>query len=80
MPIHPEATEVQRRRWTGLFGNDNAAASGLPYGDQTDIQCSSCHRARDWGPGSASASFNYILEQSTSSSNVQTLCVYFHTY
>jgi predicted CXXCH cytochrome family protein len=54
----------------GLVGNDNAANSGLPYGDLADIQCSSCHNPHE----DVVRPFMRVPAGST----VQTLCALCH--
>jgi predicted CXXCH cytochrome family protein len=53
-----------------LVGNDNAANSGLPYGDLADIQCSSCHNPHE----DVVRPFMRVPAGST----VQTLCALCH--
>ncbi|NIS74763.1 MAG: hypothetical protein GTO08_05690, partial [Deltaproteobacteria bacterium] len=56
---------------TTMGGEDDAATSGLPYGDQTNIQCSSCHNPHE----NAVRPFMRTLAGNT----VQDLCLDCHT-
>lgn len=67
---------------TATTGYANAAtAPGIQsYPAANGMDCDSCHRAHDGAQYSASATYNYILEEAASATNVQSMCTQCHTY